>query len=77
MMVLLYNSIMNYKTLNFSSWGEYLSSLYTFNTLFIILIIMPILYIYLLGKKKEILDEQYWKDMFGVIYDDNKFDTKI
>jgi ABC-type dipeptide/oligopeptide/nickel transport system permease subunit len=48
---------MNYKTLNFSSWGEYLSSAYTFYTLFTVLVIMPILYIYLLGKKKEILEE--------------------
>ena len=56
-MVLLYNSIMNFKTLNYNSMGEYISSAYTFYTLFTILVIMPIIYTYLVCKNKENLND--------------------
>ena len=53
MMVLLYNSILNYVTLDNSTWGEFLSQGLTYFSLIMIIIIMPIVNLYLLFFKNK------------------------
>ena len=69
---------MNYETLDYSSWGESLSSGLTYFSLAMIVIIMPLINLYLLiFKSNESLKENELKLMFGVFYEDNKFKYKI
>jgi hypothetical protein len=52
-MEILYNSIINFKTLDNSSWSENLSMIFTYYSLLIAFIIIPKINIFLLTFKKE------------------------